>query len=218
MAKEPDQTRWVGIRPTDPSENIPVTESAPLSSIEVEPKPGSANFPVTESAPLTNIQVEPKPGSANFPVTESAPLTSVKVSPLTGITTFKTLTEKRLPAIGDLQAIEDVIHLQDIFTVLVAGTNRREIYTVPADTICMSVCFSIMCSTTNPTLVLPYIKRGAVQIFLGSNTYNTAWTSRIFLVSCPAKENDIFGIEWIHTQIGDALYSSLVGYIVPQYT
>lgn len=25
MAKEPDQTRWVGIRPTDPSEDIPVT-------------------------------------------------------------------------------------------------------------------------------------------------------------------------------------------------
>ena len=25
MAKEPDQTKWVGIRPTDPSEDIPVT-------------------------------------------------------------------------------------------------------------------------------------------------------------------------------------------------
>ena len=25
MAKEPDQTRWVGIRPTDPSEDIPTT-------------------------------------------------------------------------------------------------------------------------------------------------------------------------------------------------
>jgi len=69
MAKEGDQTKWVGIRPTDPSENIPVTESAPLTSIEVEPAAGSANFPVTESAPLTSIEVEPVAGSADFPVT-----------------------------------------------------------------------------------------------------------------------------------------------------
>jgi len=25
MAKEPDQIRWIGIRPTDPPEDIPVT-------------------------------------------------------------------------------------------------------------------------------------------------------------------------------------------------
>jgi len=25
MAKEPDQTTWVGIRPTDPPEDIPIT-------------------------------------------------------------------------------------------------------------------------------------------------------------------------------------------------
>jgi len=44
MAKEPDQTRWVGIRPTDPAENIPVTESAPLTAIQVEPNQAATNF------------------------------------------------------------------------------------------------------------------------------------------------------------------------------
>jgi hypothetical protein len=59
---ENDQTRWVGIRPINPPENIPVTESSPLDSIKVEPKLAT--------------------------------------------TEFKTLTEKRLPAISDLQAIK----------------------------------------------------------------------------------------------------------------
>lgn len=44
MAKEPDQTRWVGIRPTDPSENIPVTESDPLTDILVAPSAGDPEF------------------------------------------------------------------------------------------------------------------------------------------------------------------------------
>ena len=34
---ENDQSKWVGIRPTNPAENIPVTESAPLASIKVSP-------------------------------------------------------------------------------------------------------------------------------------------------------------------------------------
>jgi len=33
MAKEPDQTRWVGIRPTDPSEDIPTTTKKILPAI-----------------------------------------------------------------------------------------------------------------------------------------------------------------------------------------
>ncbi len=34
---ENDQSKWVGIRPVNPAENIPVTESAPLTSIKVSP-------------------------------------------------------------------------------------------------------------------------------------------------------------------------------------
>ena len=63
MSPENDQTRWIGIRPTNPAENIPVTESAPLEQIKVEP--------------------------------------------LAVGTEFKTLTEKRSPAIADLQAIKE---------------------------------------------------------------------------------------------------------------
>lgn len=33
MAKEPDQTKWVGVRPTDPSEDIPTTTIKALPAI-----------------------------------------------------------------------------------------------------------------------------------------------------------------------------------------
>lgn len=58
MAKEPDQTRWVGIRPTDPSENIPVKESTPLTSIQVEPKPGAADIKVSLNGEVIHVIVD----------------------------------------------------------------------------------------------------------------------------------------------------------------
>jgi len=67
MAKEPDQTRWVGIRPTDPAENIPVVEQAPLTSIQVEPKPGSADFPVTLGAEVPHVIVDSGGGAGIEP-------------------------------------------------------------------------------------------------------------------------------------------------------
>ena len=36
MAKESDQTRWVGIRPTDPPEDIPITLDAEVPHIVVD--------------------------------------------------------------------------------------------------------------------------------------------------------------------------------------
>ncbi|KKK76551.1 hypothetical protein LCGC14_2862520 [marine sediment metagenome] len=44
MAGERDQTKWVGIRPTDPAVNIPVTESSPLTQIKVEPLVAGTEF------------------------------------------------------------------------------------------------------------------------------------------------------------------------------
>jgi hypothetical protein len=46
MAGEANQVKWVGVRPTNPEENIPI-----------KPGTGTANFPVTESAPLTEIKI-----------------------------------------------------------------------------------------------------------------------------------------------------------------
>ena len=41
---ENDQTRWIGVRPVNPPENLPVAEQSPLTSIKVEPKEVTTEF------------------------------------------------------------------------------------------------------------------------------------------------------------------------------
>lgn len=55
---EDNKTKWVGIRPVNPPENIPVTESAPQASIQVEPKPGTADFPITVNGEVIHVIVD----------------------------------------------------------------------------------------------------------------------------------------------------------------
>jgi hypothetical protein len=55
MAGEGDETKWVGIRPTNPAETIPVTESTPVTSMDV-----------TEQVPLTDIKVSPLVAGTQF--------------------------------------------------------------------------------------------------------------------------------------------------------
>lgn len=69
MAGEGDQTKWVGIRPVNPAENIPVTESDPITEIDINPAAGMGTLPVAEQSPLSSIQVEPKAGAADLKVT-----------------------------------------------------------------------------------------------------------------------------------------------------
>jgi len=64
MAKEPDQTRWVGIRPTDPSEDIPTAtqKRAPAIAdlqaiklnygqhVDIDPADCTVSFPIALTA------------------------------------------------------------------------------------------------------------------------------------------------------------------------
>jgi len=196
MAKEPDQTRWRGIRPTEPPENIPVTESAPLTAIQVEPKPGSADFPIDIKVVSQIVPVAQGPGTPDF----------------------KTATEKRAPAIADMQAIKEVILTTDTFTVTVPGINNRLVYEVPAGHIGMMVAMSAMSSHANPTSVFAIISRGASNYYLGVKPYGAGWTIEVFQVSCPAAAGDKFELRWMNCTANDILYSSFVGYIIPLYT
>jgi len=216
MAKEPDQTRWVGIRPTDPAENIPVTESAPLTAIQVEPKPGSANFPVTESAPLTAIQVEPKPGSANFPVTESSPLTSIRVQPVLANTEFKTLTEKRSPAIADLQAPETMVRVS-LTTVAVAGANLITVYTVPAGKLFKMQVNTAMANNNTPTSVTMRFDLGAVTYVFDSAVYGAAWSLNLVTVELLLNEGEVIKHVWAGCGLGNTLYDAMLGYTIDKY-
>jgi len=216
MAGENDQTRWIGIRPTNPAENIPVTESAPLTNIQVEPKPGSANFPVTESAPLTNIQVEPKPGSANFPVTESAPLEQIKVEPLAVGTEFKTLTEKRAPAICDIQAPDNTLRVFESFRVTVGGTNTRLLYQCPVGK-CAVIQYGYgYCAQANPTQIYWMVRVGLQNYNLWIEGH-AAWGQHAIKPEVFLKAGDYFGSIWTTCIIGNVIQGTILGYEISQY-
>jgi hypothetical protein len=55
---ENNQTKWVGVRPTNPAETIPVEEQSPLEIIEVEPAVGSDPFPVTLDGEVVHVIVD----------------------------------------------------------------------------------------------------------------------------------------------------------------
>jgi len=65
---EKDQMRWVGIRPTDPSETIPVEEQSPLSEIAIKPTSPPETIPVEEQSPLTSIRVKPASPRETIPI------------------------------------------------------------------------------------------------------------------------------------------------------
>jgi len=214
---EGDLTRWVGIRPTNPSENIPVTESAPLTSIEVEPTAGSANFPVTESAPLTSIEVEPTAGSANFPVTESAPLTDILVAPSAGNPQFETKTEKRAPAICDLQAPESFVRVYEQRLNVGAPNYNHDIYTVPAGKVFVLEYLMGMCMQATPTSITFNLVSGGTEYTYYSAVYVAAWDQHRWTDKIIFNAGEIVRISWSGTLAGTDVVGTCFGYLIDKY-
>ena len=194
MAGENDQTRWIGIRPTNPAENIPVTESAPLSSIEVEPKAGCGNFPVTESTPLT----------------------SIKVSPLAVGTEFKTSTVKRSPAIADAGSIEAMV-AENKQLVAGAGNIFLDVATVPAGKIWKILAMNAFCSTGNPTSIRFYIQPDVIRFYFSQQAYGVAWDHTPWDGEQWANAGDKIGCLWLGCVVNDVLSNTLIGYQVDKY-
>jgi len=195
MAKEPDQTRWVGIRPTDPAENIPVTESAPLTAIQVEPKPGSANFPVTESTPITQVKVEP-----------------VAVG-----TYFKTYTQKIAPAKADLQAFEALLRYQQVKSNVGAPNYTHALYTPPGGRLFVMDFLMGKCAQADPTNISFALRSGGVTYPFYSAAYGVAgeehkWTDKMIF-----GEDEVIYIIWTGTLVTTDVTGLLFGYIVDKY-
>jgi hypothetical protein len=78
MAGEGDETKWVGIRPTNPAETIPVTESSPVTSMDV-----------TEQVPLTDIKVSPLvPGTQFKTLTQKLAPAIADLQAISGLVTI----------------------------------------------------------------------------------------------------------------------------------
>jgi len=194
MAGENDQTRWIGIRPTNPAENIPVTESAPLTAIQVEPKPGAANFPVTESAPLAQIKVEP----------------------LAVGTEFKTLTKKRSPAIADLQAPETLVRAA-VTTVAIAGTNTVDVYTVPAGKLFVMQLNIMMCNFGTPTDYILQIDVSGTSYIWWASVYGAGWSTQINNLCLLLNAGEKVQHRWNGCGAGNSLFDKVLGYTIDQY-
>ena len=191
---ENDQTRWIGIRPTNPAENIPVIIEGGALAAAVAPLPGCDPFPVTESAPLTTIQVEP----------------------LAVGTEFKTLTEKRAPAIADLQAPETMVRVATT-TVAAAGNNTVTLYTVPAGKLFQMQCNIGMANSATPTNISLSIDRAGVDYPFYNVVYGAAW--KIVTDTTPLLLNE--GEKVVHTWaicgVGINLWDKLMGYLIDKY-
>ena len=192
---ENDQSKWVGIRTVNPAENIPVTESTPLTSIEVEPTPGSANFPVTESAPLT----------------------SIKVSPLLAGTLFNTETQKRTPAISDLQAVHSFIRLWDHAVAVAGGGIWRTVYTVPADYIFIMNSVGYAASTGSCTRVRLVLTKGVTDYQFNRQAYNLAQSYNQLFGVVHFDEAELFRMYWENTAAGDNLDAWVLGFLIKKY-
>jgi len=195
MAKEPDQTRWVGIRPTDPAENIPVTESSPLTSIEVEPTPGSADFPVTESAPLT----------------------SIKVSPLLAGTTFKTETQKRTPAVCDLQAPESFVRRSDLQMNVGAPNYDQDVYTVAAGKVFKIELLSAYCFQATPTLINFVLVSGVTEYSFYYTSYGGAFEKHLWSIPIIFNENEKVRVKWTTTLAATNVFAAIFGHVFDKY-
>jgi len=192
---ENDQTKWRGIRPVNPAENIPVTESTPLTSIEVEPTAGSADFPVKESAPLT----------------------SIKVSPLLAGTLFNTETQKRTPAAADLQAFHSFIRIQDTKLNVGAPNYNHDVYTVPAGYIFVQQFLDAFCAQATPTMCdfsLRYIVTDYIWLY---TPYGGAWSHASSITPIMYNEGEKVRVKWTTTLAATDVYALLFGYLIKKY-
>lgn len=193
---EGDQTKWVGVRPTNPAENIPTTESNPLTEININPAPGMDALPVTESAPLTDILVAPSAGG-----------------PL-----FLTETEKRAPAIGDLQAVSGFVRFQEIVNN-VGSTPQYDhvLYTVPSGKMFVLELISAYSWQAGPTNIYFVLKKGADIYIWYRAAYGGIGDTHVQRPNIWYDEDEIVIVRWAGIIATDDVWGCCFGHLVDKY-
>lgn len=118
MAGESDQTKWVGVRPTDPAVVIPVTESAPLTNI---------------------------------------------------------LTQKKAPAIADMQAIDAVLQFYDVQVLGAAGDYSVSTGVVPANKIWVATFINSSTNDDACLMMQRVYEDAALKLVVNRVTSTIAW-------------------------------------------
>jgi len=195
MAGEGDQTKWVGVRPTNPAENLGVTESSPLASIKVEPKTAGTVFKTAEQAPLTDILVAPSAGDPEF----------------------KTLTQKRSPAICDMQAPHSFVRINLTATNVGVGNYAWNIYTVPADYVFVTEFNQAMAYQADPTGIQFILRSGGVDYIWYNVAYGGAFVLKASTLKITYDEAEIVRHTWISCLAGTDVMCWLFGTLYKKY-
>lgn len=206
MAGENDQCKWVGVRPTNPPENIPVTESDPVTSMDV-----------TEQSPLTSIKVEPKLAGTTFKTVEQSPLVNIKVEPKEITTVFKTSTEKRSPAMCDMQAPSSFVRINMTELNVGIGTYNWDIYTVPAGYVFMTEFNQAMCFQADPTGIQFILRSGGVDYIWYNDVYGGAFALKATTLKITYDEAEIVRHSWINCLAGTDVMCWLFGTLYKKY-
>lgn len=195
MAGEGDQTKWTGIRPTNPPENIPVTESSPVTEVDINPAAGMGTLPVAEQTPLSDILVAP---SAGDPV-------------------FLTATEKRSPAIGDLQAPSAFVRVSENKYDVGAATYDHDIYTVPSGKMFLLDWIEALCFQATPTYVQFVLRSGGSNFLWYRGVYGLALTIHAIFPKVLYDEDEIVRISWGPTDAATDVKGAILGYLMDKY-
>ncbi|GAI07230.1 unnamed protein product, partial [marine sediment metagenome] len=175
------------------------------------------NFPVTESAPVTEIDVNPAPGCDNFPVTESAPLTDILVAPSAGDPEFLTLTKKRAPAIADLQAITGFVRKYEYKFNVGAPTFFHDIYEVPVGRIFRLEFISAHCLQDDPSSIRFNLRSGGADYWFYDEAYGLAYESHSIFDYVLYNEEDIVRITWDGTAATNDMVGMIFGTLYDRY-
>ncbi len=151
MAGEGDQTKWVGIRPTDPAENIPV------------------------------------------------------------------LTQKKGPAVGDLQAPSLFLRFQATIPNVGVNPYSHVLYTVPAGKMLMLNFIMGMCHQGTPTQVQFILQKGADDYIYYAVAYGGAFEVHTQFKNVLYDEDEKVIIRWLGIGATDDVLGSVFGYVMDKY-
>lgn len=169
--------------------------------------------------PAENIPVDIKSATVWLPVRIDPIANSVTVAPEAAGTIFKTATEKRAPAIADMQAVESM--MQDYVGEAKGATPHIvDLYTVPAGKILMlTMLYATYSAATVTTIdVSARIDLPPVTGFPLAYWAHTAnWETHTWFGSLPVNEGTVIRFTWTGGAAGGNVIGAMMGYIINKY-
>ena len=170
---EDDQVKWVGVRPVNPPESIPV---------DIASSTGCA-----------------------------------KVAPCTAFTEFQTLTRKRTPAIGDLQAVTGFVRFTEKKNNVGAAYDHI-LYTVPDGKMFRLEYIMGMAWQVDPTGIYFSLRVGATDYQWYYSAYGAAFEMHRQTLPIIYDQGEKVVINWVGTGATTDVTGGLFGHLVDRYS